>query len=140
MRGEDNIFLNGQSAATAPWIWKIISEGTPQRRDQIVDYHGNPIIKFDLPTKNYTPAQYRKTINMVQLAPLMLAALTEIVYNSEINALTIDPSLLELIKDAGGPDLTQRETIIKQTPIIEPVQPSLDSVSQTTSTNERLLR
>ena len=63
MRGEDNIFLNGQSAATAPWIWKIISEGTPLRRDQIVDYHGNPIVQFYLPTKDYTPAQYRKTID-----------------------------------------------------------------------------
>ena len=138
MRGENNIFLNGQSAATAPWIWKIISEGTPQRRDQIVDYHGNPIIKFDLPTKNYTPAQYRKTINMVHLAPLMLAALTEIVYNSEINALTIDPSLLQLIKDAGGPDLTQRETIIKQTPtVIEPTV--VEPIVQQVVTHERPL-
>ena len=49
MRGEDNIFLNGQSAATAPWIWKIISEGTPLRRDQIVDYHGNPIVQLIYP-------------------------------------------------------------------------------------------
>lgn len=116
MRGEHNIFLNGQTAAHAPWIWKKIAEGTPQRRDIIVDYAGTPIIQFDLPTHNYTPAQYRSTVKMVELAPLMMAALTEIVLHSELEERSVDPRLLELIKDAGGPDLTTRKQIIQELP------------------------
>ena len=66
----------------------------------------------------------------------MLAALTEIVYTSEINGLAIDPSLLQLIKDAGGPDLTQRDTIIKKTTVVEP---TVEPIVQQVVTHERPL-
>ena len=108
MQGETNIFLRGLKAAAAPWQHKVVHAGEPLRRDEIVDYEGNNIIDLVLPGGNYTTQQYLNTIALITLAPNLLAALIELVYNQRLlGGVEVDPSLIQLIIDAGGPDLTE---------------------------------
>ena len=133
MQGETNIFLRGLKAAAAPWQHKVVHAGEPLRRDEIVDYEGRNIINFSLPGGNYTPQQYRNTIALITLAPNLLAALIELVYNQrELAGIEVDPKLLQLIADCGGPDLTEHNNSPEPTP--EP-----QTWNNSTQSSERLL-
>jgi hypothetical protein len=133
MQGETNIFLRGLRAAPAPWQHKSVNLGLPNRRDEIVDYEGRNIIDFALPGGGYTIEEYRNTLALVANAPNLLAALVELVYNQrELLGAVPEPALLELIKNCGGPDLTQHKTIHEQTTVVEPE-------AQPPAANERLL-
>ena len=131
MQGETNIFLRGLKAAPAPWQHKTVNRGLPDRRDEIVDYEGNNIIDLTLPGGNYTTAQYRNTIALTVNAPRMLAALIELAYNQkELAGVEVDPKLLQLIADCGGPDLTPTEEV---------VEPKPQTWNNATQSSERLL-
>ena len=134
MQGETNIFLRGLKAAPAPWQHKVVHAGEPLRRDEIVDYEGNNIIDLVLPGGNYTPQQYRNTIALITLAPNLLAALIELVYNQrELAGIEVDPKLLQLIADCGGPDLTPKQQELKDT------EPKPQTWNNATQSSERLL-
>ena len=133
MQGETNIFLRGLKAAPAPWQHKVLHSGEPLRRDEIVDYEGRNIINFAVPGGNYTTAQYRNTIALTVNAPRMLAALIELAYNQqELVGVEVDPKLLQLIADCGGPDLTPTEEVV------EP-EPKPQTWNNSTQSSERLL-
>ena len=133
MQGETNIFLRGLKAAAAPWQHKVVHAGEPLRRDEIVDYEGRNIINFSLPGGNYTTQQYRNTIALITLAPNLLAALIELVYNQrELAGIEVDPKLLQLIADCGGPDLTENNNTVKP-------QPEPQTWNNAAQSSERLL-
>jgi len=134
MQGETNIFLRGLKAAPAPWQHKVVHAGEPRRRDEIVDYEGNNIIDLVLPGGNYTPQQYRNTIALITLAPNLLAALIELAYNQQqLVGIEVDPKLLQLIADCGGPDLTPKQQELKDT------EPKPQTWNNATQSSERLL-
>jgi hypothetical protein len=134
MQGETNIFLRGLKAAPAPWQHKVVHAGEPLRRDEIVDYEGNNIIDLVLPGGNYTTQQYLNTIALITLAPNLLAALIELVYNQrELAGIEVDPKLLQLIADCGGPDLTPKQQELKDT------EPKPQTWNNSTQSSERLL-
>jgi hypothetical protein len=134
MQGETNIFLRGLKAAPAPWQHKVVHAGEPRRRDEIVDYEGNNIINLVLPGGNYTPQQYRNTIALITLAPNLLAALIELAYNQQqLVGIEVDPKLLQLIADCGGPDLTPKQQELKDT------EPKPQTWNNSTQSSERLL-
>jgi hypothetical protein len=134
MQGETNIFLRGLKAAPAPWQHKVVHAGEPRRRDEIVDYEGNNIIDLVLPGGNYTPQQYRNTIALITLAPNLLAALIELAYNQQqLVGIEVDPKLLQLIADCGGPDLTPKQQELKDT------EPKPQTWNNSTQSSERLL-
>ena len=131
MQGETNIFLRGLKAAPAPWQHKIVHAGEPLRRDEIVDYEGNNIIDLVLPGGNYTPQQYRNTIALITLAPNLLAALIELAYNQQqLVGIEVDPKLLQLIADCGGPDLIDKP---------KDTEPKPQTWNNATQSSERLL-
>jgi hypothetical protein len=133
MQGETNIFLRGLNCAPAPWQHKSVNLGLPNRRDEIVDYEGRNIIDFALPGGGYTIEEYRNTLALVANAPNLLAALVELVYNQkELLGAVPEPALLELIKNCGGPDLTQAQAEAQPKP-----QPK--KWNNTTQSSERLL-
>ena len=135
MQGETNIFLRGLKAAPAPWQHKVVHAGEPRRRDEIVDYEGNNIIDLVLPGGNYTPQQYRNTIALITLAPNLLAALIELAYNQQqLVGIEVDPKLLQLIADCGGPDLTPKQQELKDT------EPKPQTWNNSTQSSERLLK
>ena len=137
MQGETNIFLRGLKAAPAPWQHKVVHAGEPRRRDEIVDYEGNNIIDLVLPGGNYTPQQYLNTIALITLAPNLLAALIELVYNQRLlGGVEVDPSLIQLIADCGGPDLTEHNNTPE--PTTEPT-PEPQTWNNSTQSSERLL-
>jgi hypothetical protein len=134
MQGETNIFLRGLKAAPAPWQHKVVHAGEPLRRDEIVDYEGNNIIDLVLPGGNYTTQQYLNTIALITLAPNLLAALIELAYNQQqLVGIEVDPKLLQLIADCGGPDLTPKQQELKDT------EPKPQTWNNSTQSSERLL-
>lgn len=105
MRGENNLFLKAVAVAQPPWQHKTVNPGRSQRLDQIVDLSGRPIIDFHLPGGDYTPEQYRKTIALVEHAPQLLAALTELAFNMEQHNIIATEEIAQMIYDCGGADL-----------------------------------
>jgi len=139
MQGETNIFLRGLKAAPAPWQHKVVHAGEPRRRDEIVDYEGNRIIDLVLPGGNYTPQQYLNTIALITLAPNLLAALIELVYNQRLlGGVEVDPSLIQLIIAAGGPDLTEHNNTTEHNYTTTP-KPEPQTWNNAAQSSERLL-
>ena len=63
----------------------------------------------------------------------MLAALIELAYNQkELAGVEVDPKLLQLIADCGGPDLTENNNTVKP-------QPKPQTWNNAAQSSERLL-
>ena len=131
MKGENNIFLKNIHTVPVPWQHKIINAG-PDRRDVIADYEGNHICTLEPTSEQFRPEQYRRTYALITHAPLLLAALTEYALEQDIQG-KLTPKLAELIRAAGGADVTQRA----QQPVKQDPQPKIwDNASQGLKDNE----
>lgn len=125
MKGENNIFLRGIHTVPVPWQHKVINAG-PDRRDVIADYEGNHICTLEPTNEHFRPEQYRRTYALLQHAPLLLAALTEYALEQDVQG-KLTPKLAELLRDAGGIDVTARA----KKPVTQDPQPKIwDNGSQ----------
>jgi len=130
MKGENNIFLKNIHTLPVPWQHKVINAG-PDRRDVIADYEGNHICTLEPTSERFRPDQYRRTYALLTHAPLLLAALTEYALEQDVQG-KLTPRLAELIRDAGGIDVTERA----QQPVKQDPQPKIgDTASQSLKDN-----
>ena len=136
MRGENNIFVRYLKTVPAPWHHKIHNPGSNHRQDVIVDYTSREICTL----KPYDPAisveQYRRTVDLITLAPELLAACIEFAFMQD-QAGNLTEELAKLIHDAGGPDIRDR---VKPptTPATTPTPPT-DNVLRTKTKKGRRL-
>ena len=105
MRGENNLFLNALRTAPAPWQHKIANSTNNSRTDTVVDYTGRPIAHIAPAGGTYTPEQYLQTIKLIELSPNLLAALTELLFNWDLENIVPNESLVDLVYECGGADL-----------------------------------
>lgn len=103
---EDNIFVQSlrQKLAPTPWDHKRHGTGT-KSVDVIVDYSGRPLATLEPAGGEYTAQQYRYTRHMLANAPVLVAMLTEAVITMDELNVTPSNSLLEMLRDVGGPNL-----------------------------------
>lgn len=101
-----SIFVNGLRTNPGPWHIKTVgSANNPEY--QLCDFHGKPFA-YILPPHpdNSTVEQFQHNRNALKNLPLTMAALLEATYT--LHNLGYPPSqgLIDLIRDSGGPDLT----------------------------------
>jgi hypothetical protein len=143
MRGENNYLLRHLKTVPTPWHHKVHNPGTNHRQDVIVDYNSNEICTIAPYRPDYTSEQYRRTINLITLAPELLAACLEFAMQCDSQG-TLTQELADLILDAGGPDI--RERVGQTAPKVSapaPAQPTVnhkDNVSKTTVKKQRRLQ
>jgi len=135
MRGENDIIIRNLNSAPAPWHNKPTNPTENSRRDWILDNTGVEIAVLAPTSEGFRPEAYRSTLALITLAPNLLSALVQqTVYLMERGD-TPNPHTLELIRDAGGPDLTAAEQPAAKTPKTwdNASQGLKDNVSQTTT-------
>lgn len=143
MRGENNFLLRHLKTVPTPWHHKVHNPGTNHRQDVIVDYHSNEICTLAPYTPRYTSEQYRRTIDLITLAPELLSACVEFAMLMDSQG-KLTEELVDLIRDAGGPNIHERlgQTAPKvsapapKTPSVNPK----DNVLKTTVKKQRRLR
>ena len=106
MRGENSITLRNMRCAPAPWHTKPTNPNENSRLDWILDLEGHEICHLPQTNANFSPEQYRATLSVIQHAPQLLAALIEQSAAILHAGGKPNPRTLELIRAAGGPDLT----------------------------------
>jgi hypothetical protein len=116
MRGENDIIIRNLSAAPAPWHNKPTNPTENSRRDWILDNTGTEIAVLAPTSEGFRPEQYRATLSLITLAPNLLSALTQQTLYLMERGDTPNPHTLELIRAAGGPDLTAAEQPAVKTP------------------------
>ena len=136
MRGENNIFVRHLKTVPAPWHHKIHNPGSNHRQDVIVDYTSREICTLKPYDPTISVEQYRRTVDLIALAPELLAACIEFAFMQDQQG-NLTEELAKLIYDAGGPDIRERvNTPANSTP--EPTPPK-DNVSQTKTKKGRRL-
>lgn len=108
MRGENSLTIRNMRCAPAPWHTKPTNPNENSRLDWILDLEGNNICHLPQTNENFSPEQYRATLVLIQHAPQLLAALIEQTAYLTHTGHTINSNTVQLIRDAGGPDLTQK--------------------------------
>jgi hypothetical protein len=135
MRGENDFIIRNLKSAPGPWHNKPTNSSENSRRDWILDNTGTEIAVLAQTSEGFRPEAYRATLNLITLAPNLLSALVQqTVYLMERGD-TPNPHTLELIRDAGGPDLTAPKVPAVQKPKTwdNASQGLIDNVSQTKS-------
>ena len=107
MHGENNIFVRHLKTLPAPWHHKVHNPGSNHRTDVIVDYHSNEVAHMVKFAPHMTSEQYRRSIDLIEHAPELLAACIEYAMLQDA-AGTLTESLAQLILNAGGPDIRER--------------------------------
>ena len=139
MRGENDIIIRNLKTAPAPWHNKPTNPTENSRRDWILDNTGVEIAVLAPTSEHFRPDAYRATRELITLAPNLLSALVQqTVYLMERGD-TPNPRTVELIRDAGGPDLTAPKVPAAKTPKRwdNASQGLIDSVSQTKSSKRQ---
>lgn len=139
MRGENDIIIRHLNTAPGPWHNKPTNPGENSRRDWILDNTGTEIAVLAPTSENFRPEQYRATLQLITLAPNLLSALTQQTLYLMERGDTPNPRTLQLIRAAGGPDLTAAEQPAVNTPKIwdNASQGLRDNVSQTKSNKQQ---
>ena len=134
MRGENDIIIRNLSTAPAPWHNKPVNPTENSRRDWILDNTGTEIAVLAQTHEGFRPQQYRATLELITLAPNLLSALTQQTLYLMERGETPNPNTLQLIRDAGGPDLTATKLPAAKKPKRwdNASQGLIDNVSQTT--------
>ena len=143
MDGENNIFCRSLRTHPAPWHAKVHNPGSNHRTDVIVDFHSREIAHMVQLQPGITGEQYRRSTQLIAQAPRLLSACIEFAALEDARG-TLQPELVELIRDAGGPDLTERlgqtaPKVSAPAPAEHPVNQK-DTVSQTTVKKQRRLQ
>jgi len=135
MRGENDIIIRHLSSAPAPWHNKPTNPTENSRRDWILDNTGAEIAVLAPTSENFRPEAYRATRELITLAPNLLSALVQQTLYLIERGDAPNPRTLQLIRDAGGPDLTAAEQPAAKTPKTwdNASQGLIDSESQTKS-------
>ena len=106
MRGENDIIIRNLGTAPGPWHNKAVNPNENSRRDWILDNTGTEIAVLAPTSESFRPEQYRATLSLITVAPNLLSALVQQTLYLIERGDTPNPHTLELIRDAGGPDLT----------------------------------
>jgi hypothetical protein len=135
MRGENDIIIRHLKTAPAPWHNKPTNPTENSRRDWILDNTGVEIAVLAPTSEGFRPETYRATRELITLAPNLLSALVQQTLYLMERGDTPNPHTLELIRAAGGPDLTAAEQPAAKTPKTwdNASQGLRDNVSQTKS-------
>ena len=135
MRGENDFIIRNLKSAPGPWHNKPTNPGENSRRDWILDNMGTEIAVLAQTSEGFRPDVYRATRELITLAPNLLSALVQQTIYLMERGDTPNPHTVELIRSAGGPDLTAAEQPAVNTPKIwdNASQGLIDNVSQTKS-------
>lgn len=102
-----SILLNNNPHAPAPW--QIKRGGAHHAPNYtLVDGEGVPIALITLPQSRNRVTQHTATVNLLQNAPRLLAAVMEYALHEDLAHGGITEELAQLILECGGKDLTQR--------------------------------
>ena len=139
MRGEKDFIIRNLRCAPGPWHNKPTNPNENSRRDWILDNTGTEIAVLAETTELFRPEQYRATLELITLAPNLLSALTQQTIYLMERGDTPNPNTTELIRAAGGPDLTAPKVPAAKTPKRwdNASQGLIDSVSQTKSSKRQ---
>ena len=116
MRGENDIIIRNLKTAPAPWHNKPTNPSENSRRDWILDNTGTEIAVLAETNEGFRPEAYRATLSLITLAPNLLSALVQQTLYLMERGDTPNPRTLQLIRDAGGPDLTAPKVPAAKTP------------------------
>jgi len=102
-----SILLNGNPHAPAPWQ---VKRGGAHHDPNftLVDAAGEPIAHIILPQSRSRVQQHSATLNLLENAPRLLAALMEYALHEDMAHGGITEELAELILQCGGKDLHSR--------------------------------
>ena len=139
MRGENDFIIRNLKSAPGPWHNKPTNPTENSRRDWILDNTGTEIAVLAHTSEGFRPDVYRATLQLLTLAPNLLSALTQQTLYLMERGDTPNPHTVELIRAAGGPDLTAAEQPAVNTPKIwdNASQGLRDNVSQTKSNKQQ---
>lgn len=96
--------------------WQAKTRPSRKRHEPITeirDLHGRLIAELPSSTE-IRPAEWRANRDCVLNAPRLLTALIEYTYNAQAKGIPVQPALLELIEQSGGPDLKGKVPVIDQ--------------------------
>ena len=127
MDQENNWLIRKLKTYPAPWHAKVHNPGSNHRTDVICDFAGEEIAHLTQLNPKRSGEQYRNNIRLIEHAPALLAALIEYAALEDSRG-TLQPNLVELIKCAGGPDLTER--LGQTAPKVSAPAPAKQSVNQ----------
>jgi hypothetical protein len=116
MRGENDIIIRHLKTAPAPWHNKPTNPTENSRRDWILDNTGTEIAVLAPTNEDFRPEAYRATLSLITLSPNLLSALVQQTLYLMERGDTPNPRTLQLIRDAGGPDLTAPKVPAAKTP------------------------
>ena len=135
MRGEKDFIIRNLRCAPGPWHNKPTNPNENSRRDWILDNTGTEIAVLAQTTEDFRPEQYRATLQLLTLAPNLLSALTQQTIYLMERGDAPNPNTIELIRAAGGPDLTAAKQPAAKTPKTwdNASQSLKDNVSETTT-------
>lgn len=102
-----SILLNGNPHAPAPWN---IKRGGAHHAPTytLTDGEGVPIAVITLPQSRERLAQHTATVNLLENAPRLLAAVMEYALHEDMAHGGITQELAQLILECGGKDLRHR--------------------------------
>ena len=110
-----SILLNGNPHAPAPWQ---IKRGGAHHAPTwtLVDGEGQPIAVIVRPQTRDQAQQFSATINLLENAPRLLAAVMEYALHEDMAHGGITEELAALILQCGGKDLHSRVKTVDNTP------------------------
>lgn len=110
-----SILLNNNPHAPAPW--QVKRGGAHHAPNYtLVDAEGSPIALIILPQSRTRVQQHSATINLLENAPRLLAAVMEYALHEDMAHGGITQELAQLIQECGGKDLSNRIKTVDNTP------------------------
>lgn len=123
MHNADNLFLQNHRHSPAPWQSKTVAgrrNGEP--RYILQDRDGVEISVLHCNT-SITAEQFKNNRKLQEHAPELLAALVELLFHAESQAVQIDPRLYQLVAAAGGPTVEPPRPRITPRSVLPPEAP-----------------